>query len=103
MVLLALIALTSSLLSCAYTPGGAPVAGDLIAGLSPSDSSGVMSSGRINDGITSKEGDHWQTNVTAVLRGRGAHVTYDLGKVTPIGAIALKGGADMTGKRTIRR
>lgn len=96
LVLLAFIALLTGTLSCASSPSESGTAGgNLLAGLSPSDASGISNQGRITDGVKAKEGDDWQTNVTSVVRPHG-QLTYDLGKTAPIVAAILQGDANDT-------
>jgi len=65
--------------------------GNLLAGRAPSAARGATDSVRITNGVMAPEGDLWNTELTAVLKGQGPHVTYDLGAVTTIRAVDLHG------------
>jgi hypothetical protein len=66
------------------------VQGDLLAGASPSRSTGVTHPQRMTDGIIATEGDFWHTDQTSVVGGRGA-VVWDLGRVQEIHCGVLQG------------
>ncbi|MBC8132792.1 MAG: discoidin domain-containing protein, partial [Deltaproteobacteria bacterium] len=64
--------------------------GDLLAGMTPSQSHGVSQAARMTDGMIASEGDFWRTNMTSVVAGDGAAV-WDLGSVQDIHCGALQG------------
>ena len=66
------------------------MAGDLLAGLKPSQTRGASHARRITDGLIATEGDFWRTDMTSVVEPDGA-VTWDLGRVEDIHCGALQG------------
>jgi len=64
--------------------------GDLLAGLSPSRSSGLTQSQRMTDGMIATEGDYWRTDMTSVVARDGVAV-WDLGGVKDIHCGVLQG------------
>jgi hypothetical protein len=71
----------------ADVPGAA---GDLLAGKSPSRSSGVAGAERMTDAVIASEGDFWRTNVTAVM-GSGGEAVWDLGQEQEIACALVQG------------
>ena len=64
--------------------------GNLLAGRAPVVS-GVSRAKAAYDGVAPKEGDGWNTSLTAVMSGRTASLTWDLGQPTTIDALLLQG------------
>jgi hypothetical protein len=64
---------------------------NLLHGLGPRRVQGVTQVQVLTDGTVAAEGDHWKTQLTAVLRSRSSFVDYDLGQPTPIRAVYLQG------------
>lgn len=88
-IALGLCALVLAVVGCASRSerGGAGI----LAGKSPSSVRAVDRAGVLTDGVASRDGDSWNTHRTAVFRGPGAEVVFDLGEVTPIVAVWLHG------------
>ncbi|HVX96732.1 MAG TPA: hypothetical protein VHK47_17575, partial [Polyangia bacterium] len=63
--------------------GGGPEAG-LLRGKMPVDSLNVSHAVRLTDGIAAEPDDSAPTDLTAVLDGRSAYVTWDLGADVPV-------------------
>ncbi|MGK0361858.1 MAG: hypothetical protein ACI9U2_004176, partial [Bradymonadia bacterium] len=64
--------------------------GNLLSGRAPI-ASGVSRVKAAYDGVAPKEGDAWNTGLTAVMSGRTASLTWDLGEPTTIDALLLQG------------
>lgn len=62
---------------------------NLLNGLHPSRAAGVERAERITDGKASFDGDHWNTDLTAIFAPNGAEAVYDLNHVAPIEAVYL--------------
>ena len=78
-------------LGAASSATGQPAAGNLLQGMKPSRSEGVMNAQRLTDGTAAKEGAFWDTELTSRFPSPGAFVVYDLGSVQPIAAAWLQG------------
>lgn len=52
---------------------------------------GVSRKAVLTNDVAPKEGDGWNTSLTAVMSGSKAEIVWDLGKPTRIGAVALQG------------
>lgn len=63
----------------------------LLAKKTPTQSSGVSSPERLNDGRVPAEGSAWNSNRTAIFSSRHAYVIYDLGEEKAIESVALLG------------
>ena len=87
-LLVALSALTCATL---FAQSASAKPSNLIHGLSPTKTDGVLRPQVLNDEITVFRGGHWKTNRTAVFRGYNAAVEFDLGKPTKISAAYLMG------------
>lgn len=66
-------------------------AGNLLAGLRPAQSSGVVAANRLTDDAAPAEGDGWKTSYTTVFNGTDAHVVFDLGVERRVEALLLQG------------
>src|SRR3954469_4978606 len=64
--------------------------GDLLAGRSPSASTGAKHVSRMTDGFVANDGGFWRTDMTALMP-MGASVVWDLGEVKPITCAYLQG------------
>ncbi|MBM4362707.1 MAG: discoidin domain-containing protein, partial [Deltaproteobacteria bacterium] len=72
-------------------PDGAPLPGDLLAGLAPTRVESVTDPARLTDGIVAREGDDWDTDRSSRFQGGGAAVEWDLGRVARIRGAILQG------------
>jgi hypothetical protein len=70
---------------------GTEVKGNLLFGKAPLRSTGVTEPSRLTDGTVSRDGDHWETTVTSVLRSPEASVEWDLGRPAHVVALYLQG------------
>lgn len=85
-----LLALVVTLLaSC--VPSGVRIPGNLLGGKQPSRVAEVTEPSRLTDGVVARAGDHWESDVTSVLRGGLATVEWDLGSVVHVRAFYLQG------------
>jgi hypothetical protein len=84
--LLALATLAAS--GCVGT-GSSPLAGNLLG--EPSEKAGVAHLARLTDGLTSNEGDHWLTGLTARIDSPRAFVQWDLGAAKPLRCALVQG------------
>lgn len=87
LALVGMVLMAFSLNACRGAGGG----NGLLAGKSPTASSGVQQLAVLNDGEMSRPGDHWNTELTAIFSSTDAYVVYDLGQTTPIKAGFLEG------------
>jgi hypothetical protein len=71
--------------------GAALAQGNILAGKTPSQASGVRRAEVLTDGRAARDGDFWKTGATAHLESVDAFVVYDLGATTPIAAGWLQG------------
>jgi hypothetical protein len=83
-LLIGLLGVPAAMAQPACPPGNLLKAGTV-------KTSGVSRKAVLTDGKAPKEGDTWNTSLTAVMSGSGASVVWDLGQVTRIGAVALQG------------
>ncbi|MCA9543027.1 MAG: hypothetical protein KC613_01520 [Myxococcales bacterium] len=65
--------------------------GNLLAGRAPSKALKVTNAKRITDGVAPEDGDDWRTNLTAVLTGRTASATWDLGREVTVNSLLVQG------------
>ena len=84
-----LILLASALAVTGARPARA--AGNLLAGLSPSHTSGVSNVRVLTDDLAAFEGAEWNTTVAAVFESERAFVEFDLGRSVKISAAYLQG------------
>lgn len=70
---------------------GSPNSPNLLLGKAPARSSGVRRAGVLTDGTAAREGDTWNSALTAPFGGSDAFVLYDLGSSQPIAAAWLQG------------
>ncbi|MCC6213570.1 MAG: hypothetical protein IT376_01785 [Polyangiaceae bacterium] len=85
-VLLALAALVPSCVQSSST--------SVLHGLRPERASNARDAERVTDGVVARKGDPWDGDLSAVLRGQGAEVVWDLGKPIPVVAAFLQGDAN---------
>ena len=65
-------------------------AGNVLSGRAAT-ASGVSRAKAATDGVAPNEGDTWNTSLTAVMAGRAASLTWDLGEPTTLDAFLLQG------------
>lgn len=72
--------------------------GNVLSGIKPSSSRATYTQ-RMSDGVASKEGDPWKSNLTGVLSSDKSYVVYDLKQTTAIKAALIQ--ADNNDKYTL--
>jgi hypothetical protein len=89
-VLLGLLSACGTLLSgCAAKDGGVP--GNLLRNAEVIEARNVRDAGRLIDGKTPREGDPWQSDLSAVFETRNARVVIDLGATRDIASLFVVG------------
>src|SRR5260221_9417267 len=83
--------LSICLLLCGCSRGGPDTPGNLLRGRAPLRVVDVTEPSRLTDGTIAREGDHWETDLTAVLKSPRASVEWDLGRQAHVRAIYLQG------------
>jgi hypothetical protein len=78
-------------LLCACVRSGTEIKGNLLFGKAPLRSTGVTEPARLTDGTIARDGDHWETNITSVLKAPEASVEWDLGRSVHLRALYLQG------------
>jgi len=83
------------LAACCFLVGcvrsGTEIPGNLLFGRAPLRSSDVTEPGRLTDGTVAHDGDHWETDLTSVLKTGNASVEWDLGRPVHVHALYLQG------------
>ena len=75
-----------------FSSAAASAAGEnLLQGRKPTRVQQVRNAGVLTDGVRARDGDEWNTNLTAVFASGRAFVEFDLGQTTPIVAAYLQG------------
>ena len=91
-VALALLAAGTLVWRCSgYATSLDVVRGNLLAGRLPSKSSGVQREEVLTDGVVSRNGSHWATELTAIFSSTSSFVEYDLGRSHELRAAYLQG------------
>ena len=85
----AVIAACLLLVGCVRS--GTEVPGNLLFGRTPLRSTDVTEPSRLTDGTVARDGDHWETDLTSVLRTGNASVEWDLGRAVHLHALYLQG------------
>jgi hypothetical protein len=88
---LSLLLITACLVLSGCARRGADVPGDLLQGRAPSRVLDVTAAEKLTDGAIAREGDHWETDLTAVFRSPTATVEWDLGRPVRLRAAYLQG------------
>ncbi|HVW26630.1 MAG TPA: discoidin domain-containing protein [Polyangiaceae bacterium] len=87
--------LTVLLAACLFLVGcvrsGTEVPGNLLFGKAPLRSTDVTEPARLTDGTIARSGDHWETDLTSVLKTGNASVEWDLGRSVHVRALYLQG------------
>jgi hypothetical protein len=88
---LAMALLAACLLLVGCVRSGTEVPGNLLFGKAPLRSTDVNEPARLTDGTIARGGDHWDTDLTSVLKTGNASVEWDLGRTVHLRALYLQG------------
>jgi hypothetical protein len=88
---LALALLAACLLLVGCVRSGTEIPGNLLFGKAPLRSTDVTEPARLTDGTVARDGDHWDTDLTSVLKTGNASVEWDLGRAAHLRALYLQG------------
>ena len=87
--------LAAILAACCFLVGcvrsGTEIPGNVLFGKSPLRSADVTDPARLTDGTIARDGDHWETDLTSVLKTGRASVEWDLGRPVHVRALYLQG------------
>jgi len=104
LVLRAALASALLLIGCNSGSGLGSLGGNsenLLNGKTPISREGVRSETRLTDNVAAKDGDFWNTDLSAILNGPAAYATFDLGRVVSIDSVYLQGDNNDTYRLTI--
>jgi hypothetical protein len=85
------VVVAAALLVAGFPARAAHAQDGLLRGRAPSGSAGVTNPERLTDGVASRQGAFWLTDLASQLKDRRAFVEWDLGSVQPIRCLFLQG------------
>ena len=87
---LLLLAAAAPSLGAGCAPAGGPRDKNLLSDLTPV-AAGVLDVERMTDGVASREGDNWESDLTARVLSSGSSAVFDLGAERPIRCVLVQG------------